>query len=44
MSVQQQFLFADPGGEIRYSVRKSPRAKHVRLCVSPHEGLEVIIP
>lgn len=33
MSGQHQFHLADPGGEVRYSIRTGTRVKHVRLCV-----------
>ena len=42
MADQYHFHLADRG--IRYSVRKSPRAKYVRLKVSSHEGLVVVVP
>ncbi|HLI15291.1 MAG TPA: M48 family metallopeptidase [Acidimicrobiales bacterium] len=29
---------------VPYSVRVSPRAKHVRLTLSPHDGLTVVLP
>lgn len=44
MPDQLQFGIADVEGDIEYSVRQSPRAKHVRLRVSPHEGLVVVVP
>ncbi len=44
MSGQHQFYSTDLAGNISYSIRTSLRAKHVRLRVSPHEGLVVVIP
>lgn len=39
---QRRYIF--PDGDVTYSVRTSLRAKHVRLRVSPREGLVVIVP
>jgi len=44
MPDQLQFCITDVAGDIECSVRQSPRAKHVRLRVSPHEGLVVVVP
>lgn len=30
--------------DIPYSVRRSPRARRVRVCVDPHTGVEVVLP
>jgi hypothetical protein len=30
--------------EIRYTVRRSPRARRVRVSVDPHTGVEVVLP
>lgn len=38
MSGQHQFHLADPGGEIRYSIRTGTWVKYVRLRVSLHEA------
>ncbi|NTV02845.1 MAG: M48 family metallopeptidase [Chlorobiaceae bacterium] len=34
----------NPGKEIPYTLRVSPRARYARLKISPHEGLIVVIP
>ena len=44
MSKKVQRTRVNIEGDIRYSIRTSPRAKHVRLRVSPHEGLVVVVP
>ncbi len=41
---KQHYTLAGSGEKIRYSVRKSRRAKYVRLQVSPREGLVVVVP
>jgi predicted metal-dependent hydrolase len=40
-------LLAPPPGDpvdIRYTVRRSPRARRVRVTVDPHAGVEVVLP
>ncbi len=44
MNAQYLFDSAEPGEGISYSVRESPRARHVRLRVSFREGLVVVVP
>ncbi|WP_287372656.1 SprT family zinc-dependent metalloprotease [Prosthecochloris sp.] len=44
MPAQRQFRFECPDGDIIYTVQTSLRAKHVRLRVSPREGLVVVVP
>ncbi len=34
----------DLPGEIVYTVRRSPRARRVRVSVDPHDGVEVVLP
>ncbi len=44
MVEQHHVHIAGSAGHISYSIRTSLRAKHVRLRVSPHEGLVVVVP
>src|SRR5579875_3907129 len=46
MSAQDRILIAmvDDGGEIEYTVRRSPRARRVRVTVDPQRGVQVVLP
>jgi predicted metal-dependent hydrolase len=33
-----------PHDDLVYTIRRSPRARRVRVCVDPHVGVEVVIP
>ena len=33
-----------PTDDLDYTIRRSPRARRVRVCVDPHRGVEVVIP
>lgn len=44
MNDERQFLLRDSAGDISYNLHFNPRAKHVRLRVSPGDGLVVVVP
>ncbi|ASQ90775.1 hypothetical protein CHL67_07435 [Prosthecochloris sp. GSB1] len=44
MNDERQFILRDSAGDIHYGLRISQRAKHVRLRVSPGDGLVIVVP
>jgi predicted metal-dependent hydrolase len=46
MSAQDRILdrVSGDGGEIEYTVRRSPRARRVRVTVDPERGVQVVLP